>query len=61
MKLLHIAAATVMASGSFTAVAGDFLELNKAFPLRLTGANNQNSDRYYLEATQIQVTRNFRH
>jgi hypothetical protein len=59
MKLLHIAAATVMASGSFTAVAGDFLELNKAFPLRLTGANNQNSDRYYLEATQIQVTQEF--
>ncbi len=59
MKLLQFAAATVLASGSFTVAAGDFLELNKAFPLRLTGANNQNSDRYYLEATQIHVTRDF--
>lgn len=52
MKLAHVAAATILTATSLGAVAGDFVELNKAFPLRLTGANNQNTDRYYLDIPQ---------
>lgn len=49
MKFVHVAAATVLMGASLGAAAGDFVELNKSFPLRLTGANNQNTDRYFLE------------
>ena len=59
MKLLHIAAATVMAGTSISAVAGDFVELNQAFPLRLTGANNQVIDRYFLDETGMTISESF--
>lgn len=59
MKLAHVAAATVLMGASLGAVAGDFFELNKAFPFRLSGANNQNTDRYFLDATGRTITSSF--
>lgn len=59
MRLAHFAAATVLIGTSLTAAAGDFFELNKTFPLRLTGANNPNTDRYFLERTSSTITESF--
>jgi hypothetical protein len=59
VKLSHVAAATILIGSSFTASAGDFLELNQVFPLRLSGANNANSDRYYIAVTDKTVSQSF--
>ncbi|WP_439537795.1 PEP-CTERM sorting domain-containing protein [Methyloversatilis sp.] len=62
MKLAHVAVATVLAGASLGAAAGDFVELNKSFPLRLSASNNQLTDIYYLETniTMMTITESFR-
>lgn len=62
MKFAHVAVATVLAGASLGAAAGDFVELNKSFPLRLSASNNQLTDIYYLETniTMMTITESFR-
>ncbi|OYW26742.1 MAG: hypothetical protein B7Z51_09735, partial [Methyloversatilis sp. 12-65-5] len=50
-----------MAGASLGAAAGDFVELNKSFPLRLSASNNQLTDIYYLETniTMMTITESF--
>jgi len=54
MKLKTLAAAAAVALVSTAAVAGDFVELPQTGAL-ISGANNPNTDRLYLEAQSIET------
>jgi hypothetical protein len=54
MKLKTLTAAAAVALASTAAVAGDFVELPQTGAL-ITGANNANTDRLYVEAQQIET------